>query len=155
MNPALGHPRRPAVFVRVSVVIVCLFLVACAQTGSAVSTPPLPPRADASAEESRLGPWTARPDGTVDISASERARCTALGGTITQTGFITHACTYPAPDAGKACTGSDQCAGKCIAVRDDAESGETAAGACSALVNRGGCANFIENGKASGMLCVD
>lgn len=155
MSSSRGQRRWPDVVVRAGILVAFLVLAACANIGSSVSTPARPPAADASGEEARLGPWTARPDGTVDISAAERARCTALRGTITQTGFITHACTYPAPDAGKACTGSDQCVGKCLAIQDDAGSGEAAAGACSALVNRGGCANFIENGKASGMLCVD
>jgi len=155
MNSSNWLARQVGAALRPGVLMACLALVACAKTSAPTTMPPPPPPVAASGEETKLGPWPARPDGTVDISASERARCTALRGTITQTGFSTHACTYPAPDAGKACTGSDQCVGKCLALQDDAEAGAAAAGACSALVNRGGCANFIENGKASGMLCVD
>jgi hypothetical protein len=100
------------------------------------------------------GPWVSTSDGKTNITAADRERCSAVGGEIRQTGFINFSCVYPAPDAGKRCTDGSQCNGKCLAPEETAPNVHTE-GQCSDMVNRGGCANFVINGVATGMLCVD
>jgi len=100
------------------------------------------------------GPWVGRDGQPPVVSDADRKACEALGGTVRQTGFIVQACTYPAPDAGALCSRGDECAGKCV-VPDDTPAGTRLTGRCSDEVNRGGCVNFIVNGVATGLLCVD
>ena len=112
------------------------------------------------------GPWTSPPCPPIDIdnpipcsgdpaiADSERAACSALGGSIKTVGFFTFACVYPATDAGHTCKDSSECVGACVTLHE-AKAGERVAGQCTALVNEGGCNNFVEKGHAIGLLCAD
>lgn len=59
-------------------------------------------------------------------------------------------CNLPASDAGKICTSSDQCQGRCIG-----ESVAVTSGKCSDYQKVFGCHPFVENGLVPGILCVD
>jgi hypothetical protein len=111
------------------------------------------------------GPWSSipcppagasdeSPCGDPIITDREQAACDALRGSIEKVGFFSSACVYPAPDAGRTCTDSSQCKGACV-IPSEADTGESVIGHCAALVNAGGCANYVENGRATGLLCVD
>ena len=111
------------------------------------------------------GPWSSAPCplgntsgathcGDPVITDHDRAACSAVGGSIETVGFLTSACVYPAPDAGHACKDSSECAGPCVTL-SEAKAGERVVGQCTALVNEGGCANYVEKGHAVGLLCAD
>lgn len=108
-----------------------LALAACAPTldGAPTSTPP-----------------------TVDAAA-----CKANGGTVKPVCRMQRpACIFTYKDAGKACTDSDQCEGRCIAA-DGAMpgDGETVAGVCEVDNDICGCSTEIVGGKAQAGRCVD
>lgn len=66
------------------------------------------------------------------------------------------ACVISYPDAGKACTDGDDCAGNCVAKAAVAMTdGKPATGICSANNDPCGCMQLIEDGKALPMLCAD
>lgn len=129
--------------IMVSALLIATTLCGCANTGLTEGKAGKVP-----------GPWVATSDGKTNISATDRKSCSAVGGEIRQTGFINFSCVYPAPDAGKHCTDGSQCTGKCLAPEETAPN-VRAEGKCSDRENRGGCANFVINGVATGMLCVD
>lgn len=137
--------RRQAIMKRIMVfaILTATSLCGCADTG-----------APAGKADKVPGPWVATSDGKTNITAADRERCSTVGGEIRQTGFINFSCVYPAPDAGKHCSDGSQCTGKCLAP-EETEPNVRAEGKCSDMVNRGGCANFIINGVATGVLCVD
>lgn len=95
------------------------------------------------------GPTTAP---TVDIAA-----CTANGGEVKPICRMQKpACIFTYKDAGKACTDSDQCEGRCVAA-DGAmpEGGATVAGVCETDNDVCGCSAEIVGGKAVAGRCVD
>lgn len=68
----------------------------------------------------------------------------------------TLSCVITYPDAGKACTDGDDCAGNCEgAVTGAAGAGQPATGVCSTNSDPCGCHTFIEDGKATATLCAD
>lgn len=82
-----------------------------------------------------------RPGAAKDDAA--RAECVAAGGTPTM-GLVGPACARPTPDAGQACTSSEQCTGFCLA--------ETRS--CSPVTPYFGCHELLENGEIV-TICVD
>jgi hypothetical protein len=64
-------------------------------------------------------------------------------------------CVRPFADAGKQCTDSAQCQGKCIGTADQASSTAPVAGQCQADDRLFGCYSQIQQGKAVSAICVD
>jgi hypothetical protein len=95
------------------------------------------------------GPSTA-PD--IDAGA-----CAANGGTVKPVCRMRKpACIFAYSDAGKSCTDSEQCKGRCVAA-DGAmpEPGGAVAGVCEADNDVCGCSTEIIDGKAQAGRCVD
>ncbi len=91
-------------------------------------------------------------DPTVDVAA-----CKANGGTVKPVCRMQRpACIFTYKDAGKACTDSDQCEGRCIAA-DGAmpADGAAVAGICETDNDLCGCSTEILGGKAQAGRCVD
>jgi len=95
------------------------------------------------------GPATAP---SIDVAA-----CTANGGTVKPVCRMQKpACIFAYADAGKSCTDSDQCKGRCIAAEGAMpEGGATVAGICEADNDLCGCSTEIVGGKAVAGRCVD
>lgn len=95
-----------------------------------------------------------RPSSTPQIDVGA---CRANGGTVKPVCRMQKpACIFVHKDAGKSCTDSDQCEGRCVAA-DGAmpEGGVAAAGVCEADNDVCGCSTEIIGGKAQAGRCVD
>lgn len=89
-----------------------------------------------------------------DMSAADRASCTAAGGRVERRGRLgAELCVRPFADAGKACTDSAQCEGKCVA-QGNTDVPATA-GQCQADDRLFGCYAEIQGGRTASTLCVD
>lgn len=87
-------------------------------------------------------------------SVTHEADCLRAGGEWTQLGRAqVKQCLRQTTDAGKACTGSEQCEGKCLAGEGSVD-GAPAAGSCSVDTNPFGCQQRVREGVAS-TICVD
>ena len=89
---------------------------------------------------------------------AERAECEAAGGTVQQAGRLGwERCIQPFPDAGKACSGSEDCLGECRLADfgDTPEPGTPAEGVCQADDAPFGCHTVVEDGKVKHSICVD
>jgi hypothetical protein len=109
--------------------LVLLALTACAPMGDGPSTGP-----------------------AVDVAA-----CTANGGKVKPVCRMQKpACIFDYADAGKACSDSDQCQGRCVAAEGAMpEGGVAAKGVCEADNDVCGCSTEIVGGKAVAGRCVD
>ena len=90
-------------------------------------------------------------------TAAERAVCEAAGGEIVASGKLQwEKCEQTFADAGKACSGADDCLGEC---RYDGEPeltpGAAVTGTCQVTDADFGCRTVVENGKIAHTLCVD
>ena len=93
----------------------------------------------------------------------DKKSCKEQGGVWRKIGLDTEkSCNLPTSDADKECSNSSECEGSCIAElsKDDlikVEKGTTVHtnGKCSAWKIIVGCHPFVENGKVTGILCVD
>jgi hypothetical protein len=86
--------------------------------------------------------------------ARDAAQCARVSGRWIQVGKARHACVVRAPDAGTSCSGSAQCAGRCLADPVVTEGAEVH-GVCSADYVVWGCHQRVENGRAQPEICVD
>ena len=65
-------------------------------------------------------------------------------------------CVIAYPDGGKVCRDGDDCLGDCrVPGGVIVEDGRTVQGQCTATSDRFGCYATVEDGKASGTICVD
>ena len=87
---------------------------------------------------------------------STRAECEAAGGKWGRFGLRQRElCDLPAPDAGKACTDSKDCASACIAP-DAAPVASTAEGKCyGRMLLLGTCLKQVRGGVVAPPLCAD
>jgi hypothetical protein len=93
----------------------------------------------------------------------DAAACRAQGGFIAgRRAFGTRRCVIPFADAGRSCTDSDQCAGRCLFdYRGSAFSLQgppperEAAGRCEADNGTLGCHSEVRNGRIARPVCVD
>lgn len=91
-----------------------------------------------------------------DMSVADRAACTSAGGTVQRRGRIgAELCVRPFADAGRQCTDSAQCQGKCVGSAGAASGTEPATGQCQADDRLFGCYLEIRGGKAVHAICVD
>ena len=91
-------------------------------------------------------------------TGSERATCEAAGGTVERVGRAGwEQCVQHYPDAGKACSGSDDCMGECRVRGDgtDIAPGTPVEGVCQATDTPFGCYAWVERGVAGPRVCVD
>lgn len=88
-----------------------------------------------------------------ELSATDRAACTSAGGRVERRGRLqAEACVRPFADAGKACTDTSQCQGKCVSTGNATDA---TAGQCQADDRLFGCYSEIKSGKAVNTICVD
>ncbi len=91
-----------------------------------------------------------------DMSAADKAACTSAGGTVQRRGRLgMEQCVRAFADAGKACTDTSQCQGKCVGSAGAASASEKVSGQCQADDRLFGCYSEIRDGKAAYAICVD
>lgn len=91
-----------------------------------------------------------------DMSSADRAACTAAGGKVERRGRVgAELCVRPFADAGKQCTDTSQCQGKCVGTADQASSTVPVSGRCQPDDRMFGCYSEIKQGKAVNAICVD
>jgi hypothetical protein len=93
---------------------------------------------------------------SVAAAQSTRAECEAAGGTWGRFGLRQRElCDLPAPDAGKACTDSKDCASACIAP-DAAPVASSSQGQCyGRMLLLGTCLKQVRGGVVMAPLCAD
>ena len=102
-----------------------------------------------------VAPLPEAPPGATPIA--DEASCKTAGGDWRPICRMQNlACVITYPDAGKACSDGEDCAGDCLgAVTGAAGAGQPATGLCSTNSDPCGCRTLIEEGKATATLCVD
>jgi hypothetical protein len=98
--------------------------------------------------------------------------CIAEGGTPVRDGHFIASCTWPASDAGKACSDNDECEGRCDPPMEPSDPTPGAiqvlkfrlpqsgpiVGACSSYRTRGkplNCTFYMVKGRIEGGHCID
>ena len=104
-------------------------------------------------------PADSMPDAPRDVAsvmpAPDAAACKAQGGMLDRRGRAqTLMCVHPYPDAGRQCTDTQQCTGKCVTAPDDGPDGQIV-GTCQADDALFGCFAEVVGGKAVRAMCVD
>lgn len=103
------------------------------------------------------GPTPAPVAPTPVVLSSDPAACQAAGGAIRRVCMMGKpSCVIAYSDAGKACTNSGQCQGRCLA--DDGYSPKApgpVAAHCEPDSDRCGCATEVIGGQAQATLCID
>jgi hypothetical protein len=90
------------------------------------------------------------------MSAADRSACTSSGGRVERRGRLqAELCIRPFADAGKQCTDSAQCDGKCIGTSDQSTTAAPVSGTCQADDRLFGCYSEVLGGKAVNAICVD
>lgn len=89
------------------------------------------------------------------MAADAVAACRAGGGLVQKRGRLqAELCVQPFADAGKTCTDGDQCAGDCV-TETAHQDGAQVAGQCQADNRPFGCFAKVEDGRATGGICID
>lgn len=96
---------------------------------------------------------------TGGIPTLEVQRCARAGGFLDQRGRRGNLmCVHPFADAGKACTSSKDCQGRCLAAHDGGALpgiGEAAPGRCQSDDKLFGCFAELDGGKVKSAMCID
>ncbi len=88
-----------------------------------------------------------------ELSVAGKAACIAVGDRVERRGRLqAETCVHSFADAGKACTDSSQCQGKCVS---QGNATEATAGQCQAHDHQFGCYSEVKAGKAVNTICVD
>ncbi len=88
-------------------------------------------------------------------SGQEAQACAARGGNYQPVCLMGRPmCVLPHADAGRSCTDSSQCEGRCVA-ENGADPGKQVAGVCSRDNNPCGCFTLVQNGVSQPTLCAD
>ena len=86
---------------------------------------------------------------------TDAAACAAQHGAIQPVCLLgTRMCVINFTDAGKTCSDSSECQGRCLAV-PKAERQESVTGKCSPSNNPCGCISIVTKGVASPVMCID
>jgi hypothetical protein len=89
-----------------------------------------------------------------DMNAADRAACTSAAGRVERRGRMgAELCIHAYADAGKQCTDSAQCQGKCVSGGNPGT--PPVAGQCQADDRLFGCYSEIKGGKSVGAICID
>lgn len=89
------------------------------------------------------------------LTAREQVDCISSGGVIERAGMLGYErCTLRYSDAGRPCSDSSICQGKCLANLDQAQS-KNVTGTCQATDNPFGCYAEVIDGETAPALCVD
>ncbi|MDF2638302.1 MAG: hypothetical protein K0R64_1286 [Novosphingobium lindaniclasticum] len=113
--------------------------------------PPTPPAGGETAQNQSYDDGLGR-----DMNAADRAACEAAGGTVQRRGRLgMEQCVHAYADAGKQCTDSAQCQGKCVGSAGAVSPDKAASGICQADDRLYGCYAEVRNGKAVAAICVD
>lgn len=93
----------------------------------------------------------------VDWQAAQNAdQCGAIGGNWRPICLMGKpACVVPYADAGKSCSDSSECSGRCVTGDTGAKPESAVRGICTANSDPCGCFQLVENGKAGFPLCAD
>lgn len=95
---------------------------------------------------------------STQATATERADCEAVGGTIMRHGRLgAEHCVQPYPDAGEACSDASECLGRCLLEEEISNPvpGTASPGVCQENTNDFGCRTLINGGKIEGTICID
>ncbi|WP_395333859.1 hypothetical protein WBP06_08740 [Novosphingobium sp. BL-8H] len=91
-----------------------------------------------------------------DMSAADRAACEQSGGTVQRRGRMgMEQCVHRFADAGKTCSDTSQCEGKCVASAGAVSPDKPGVGQCQADDKLYGCYAELRDGKAPAAICVD
>ena len=98
-----------------------------------------------------------------ELEANTKDECESLSGLwIRKEATSGYECNLPTKDTSKECSSSDQCEGACLAQLSQEDFNKAirevvyATGKCAAWKITRGCNNaFVENGKVTGILCID
>src|SRR5258706_16157390 len=86
----------------------------------------------------------------------DKAACEALGGKWGRFGLVERDdCDLRSDDAGTECTDSIQCLSGCVADAKIPAGTETKGHCFERTIMRGHCENFVREGRAGGVRCVD
>lgn len=125
--------------------LLLLGLIACSNNnsdGSSIRRPSAP------SENSSVAPA----DGKSTANATTAQTCKAQGGSWQPVCMLgRNYCILSYADAGKACTDSSQCQGKCLVVPDRIQT----TGQCQLNNNPCGCFSTMEHGQPQPGLCID
>lgn len=90
-------------------------------------------------------------------TAEERAACTAVGGDIVRDGLAGYdRCRQYFSDAGKSCTDSTDCLGRCdVPPNTSVDLDQPVTGQCTANDSPFGCYQSVTDGSAAPPICVD
>ena len=121
------------------------YLVYATMTGGALSV-------------DRCGSTKIYDDNNDDLSRIPRDKesCESLGGKWGRYGLAKmEECSFNAWDAGKPCTKHAECSSVCY-TEEKVKEGASVTGKCFArTITRGYCLNYVEEGKATGVICKD
>jgi hypothetical protein len=123
---------------RAILAVAVLMLAACAQPATA----PLPVQPETAAKID----WRA---------ASTAEQCSTIGGEWRPVCMMGKpACVVTFKDAGKSCSDSSECSGKCV-TKAGAQPGTETRGQCTTNSDPCGCFQLVTKGKADYPLCAD
>ncbi len=124
--------------IRAVLAAVALMLAACAQP--AMTMPPTQPEAPARVD------WQA---------AQNVEQCSTIGGEWRPICMMGKpACVVTFKDAGKSCSDSSECSGRCI-TKTSAQPGSETRGICTTNSDPCGCFQLVTKGQADYPLCAD
>lgn len=82
--------------------------------------------------------------------------CSSQGGEVRRVCMLgRQMCVVPYPDAGKTCSDSSECGGRCLYDGDAVQPGTPVTGYCQKDNDPCGCFSEVEDGKLGGGLCID
>lgn len=138
----------------VAILFALALAAACGRGGVGQAAPDSAPGAAPAAAGVPAGSSTATL--AKGLSEAEKARCRTDGGTVQRLGMLRNeACVLPYADAGKSCTDSSQCLGRCqLDMRAPVPEG-TVHGLCQPTTNEFGCFKEVRDGKVAFAKCVD
>ncbi|MFC6197052.1 hypothetical protein [Ponticaulis profundi] len=145
-------------------ILASVFLLAACSTPE-TSPPELPAPSGTPQTSERPVGLTERPDSFMSEGQEEswdaidHEACAENGGIVQMAGMLGYyRCTLIFDDAGKACSDTDDCMGKCLAedmAMSPEETETEAVGKCAQTDSPFGCYSQIVDGKQTPTICVD
>lgn len=138
----------------------CLLLALAALTAAAC-TAPAPAPEQQGAFVGIDGKPLVTPEGDIDHAVQDAltanpAACAKAGGEVRRVCMMgVPMCVVTFADAGKACSDSAECSGRCLVKEAGAQPMQPAKGQCAATNDPCGCFQTVEKGLAQYALCAD